>query len=198
MHTRQSTCACLATLYLSLDEMRTIDNLSFTSGLLLLRGAAQKAMTVLRCHICPTKLVWGMQNAQLLNTLILSLAEAYQGIVSAIDTEAQRAESKTVWFGDVEPGSESGSLTLTLSPAEWRKFSKRAVKAEIYGVPHSSSTSFFGVLQAMEDRQIGWHASMPPLNFRCQAPGVPHHGEPVCVMLVRQARGIITRLPLDE
>lgn len=192
--------------------MRTIDNLSFTSGLLLLRGSAQKAMTVLRCSICPSRLVWGMQNAQLLNTLILSLAEAYQGIVSSIDAEAQRAESlnetKALWFGEAQPNgmaSENGtgighgdSLTLTLSLTEWQRLSRKAVKAEIYGAPHLSSTSFFSLLQAMEDRQIGWHASMPPINFRCQAPGLPHHGEPVCVMLVRQARGIITRLCLDE
>lgn len=212
MRSRPSTCACLATLYLALDEMRTADDASFMTGLSLLRDTVQKATTVLDCQTCPSRMVWAMQNAQLLNTLILSIAEAYHRIVSSIESETHRAESmnesKALWFGEVQSnglGNENGaglngapSFTLNLSPSEWQKLSKKAVKAEIYGTPQSSTKPFFSLLQSMEDRQFGWHSTMPPVNFRCQAPGMRHDGEPLCVMLVRQARALITRLPLED
>ena len=190
--------------------MRAIDDKCFAAALSSLRDATQKAMTVLQCSICPSRLVWAMQNAQLLNTLILSIAGSYQRAVGSLELETARAESlnetKSIWFGEVrQNGTENGtgtdqhpSFTISLSPSEWQKLSKKAAKDEIYGAPHTSSTSFWSVLQAMENRQIEWHSICPPANLACQAPGLPHHGEPLCVMLVRQAKGVITRLPLDD
>ncbi|KAJ4162874.1 hypothetical protein NW754_014292 [Fusarium falciforme] len=47
-----------------------------------------------------------MQNAQLLNTLIISIAEGYKKIVKSVEDEAQRAqegnESKLLFIGDGE------------------------------------------------------------------------------------------------
>ncbi|CAM1503252.1 Fc.00g080280.m01.CDS01 [Cosmosporella sp. VM-42] len=204
----KQNCACLASLYLSLDEIRSTDNMSFAVGLSLLRSATLKAVTVVQCPVCPVKFVWAMQNAQLLNTLILSIAESYQRMVKFIDDEVVRAErtneQKTLWFGEPQTGlsPENGpgapSFTLSLSPSEWRTLTKKAVKGEIYGDATLSSASFMSMLQLMEARQLKWHSDGPPVNLHCKAPGEEHDGEPMCVMLVRQARGVVSRLPLDD
>lgn len=186
--------------------------MSFASGLSLLRKATQRAMIVIQCPICPSRLVWAMQNAQVLNTLLVSIAEAYQRLVASIEKEAQEAESlnesKAMWFGEayaenlnLNLDSEKDALpsfVLSLSPPEWQKLTKQAVKAELHGAPHSLSTPFLTALKFMEERQLNWHASPLKTNPTCQAPHISHGSEPLCVTLVRQARGIVSQLSLDD
>lgn len=154
-----------------------------------------------------------MQNSQLLNTLLVSIAETYRALVESITVEAQRAlqnnELKTLFINESQPNlSELGtmdrnfgtpSLHVSLAPQQWESIAKSAVKDDIFGTPNNTLGSFSALLQAMEDRQIGWHSGTLPACMRND-----HHNahrlsadkEPVCVMFVRHTKGIIDRLEL--
>ncbi|KAF7561908.1 hypothetical protein G7046_g2208 [Stylonectria norvegica] len=207
----KESCACLATLYLSLDEIRGADEICFASGLSLLRDITARAVTIIQCPTCPSRFVWAMQNAQVLNTLIMSTAEAYQRVFQSVEAEARRAESlnetKALWFGETQAtdsalGVEDRahgplSFALSLSPSEWQQLAKKAMKSEIIGAAHSSSTPFLTMLQLLEDRQLKWHSGISPASVRCHAHNHVGDKEPMCVLLVRQAREMVTQLPFD-
>ncbi|KAL6414479.1 hypothetical protein AUP68_01008 [Ilyonectria robusta] len=208
------SCSCLANLYLSLEEMRSADITPFTSGLAQLRTVTGRAATILECQICPSEFVWAMQNSQLLNTLLVSIAETYRRLVTFIEEEAQRAtnnnESKTFFISETQPGNPEmemrdgsyipPSFPLSLSPEKWKLLAKEAVKADVFGSPHSTFTSFANLLQLMEDRQLGWHSGALP---SCISVGhhLHHHApdkEPMCVMLVRHTKSLINQLSLGS
>ncbi|KAM5362223.1 hypothetical protein ACJZ2D_012663 [Fusarium nematophilum] len=217
----QQTCACLASLYLSLEEVRKLDGLPFTARLSLLRHLTSTAAGIIQCQVCPTKFLWAMQNAQLLNTLIISIAEGYKKIVKSVEDETQRAreanESKLLFIsegGDSnrhdEANSSSGSgsgntshdpsgFPLTLDPLDWQGIAKKAIKAEIFGSPHSMSTSFTTMLQLMEERQQGWHSGALPVTagIGCRMPHQMKDKDPHCVSLVKHTRGMVSHLLLD-
>lgn len=207
--TDQQSCSCLATLYLCLEDLRAKEEeISFPSGLTLLRDIIGKTRDIIQCPICPNRSVWAMQNAQLLNTLLLCITVAYRTIVNSIDTEAHRAdqtnESKTLWFG--EPGPElidglgevshrQPSLSISTSPREWQSLAKRAVKADIFGP--SALSSFVSLLKLMQDRQTQWHSdchSCPTFAIHQS-----HHGDgkdPPCVIMVKDTRKMLDQIAL--
>ncbi|KAF4980008.1 hypothetical protein FZEAL_3870 [Fusarium zealandicum] len=174
----EQTCACLANLYLSLEEVRKADNLPFMARLSLLRHLTATAVGIIQCQVCPTEFLWAMQNAQLLNTLIISVAEGYKKIVKSVEDETRRAqetnEAKLLFVSDGEkhdPIPQNGNasfdplgLSLSLDPLDWQNIAKRAIKAEIFGSSYSIPTSFNGMLQLMEDRQQGWHSGRLPIR----------------------------------
>ncbi|KAH7159714.1 hypothetical protein B0J13DRAFT_111455 [Dactylonectria estremocensis] len=208
------SCSCLASLYLSLEEMRSTDVAPFTTGLVQLRTVTARALAILQCPICPGEFVWAMQNSQLLNTLLVSIAETYRRLIEFIEQEAERAtsnnESKVFFISETQPGDPGmemrdgshipPSFSLALNPARWESLVKEAVKADVFGSPHSSLTSFSDVLQLMEERQLGWHSGALP---SCVRVGVNHHNhppdkEPTCVMMVRHTKAIINGFSLDS
>ncbi|KAH7143716.1 hypothetical protein EDB81DRAFT_503101 [Dactylonectria macrodidyma] len=208
------SCSCLASLYLSLEEMRSTDVSPFTAGLVQLRTVTARALAILQCPICPGEFVWAMQNSQLLNTLLVSIAETYRRLIEFIEEEAQRAtdnnESKTFFISETQPGNPDlemrdgsyipPSFALSLSPAKWESLAKEAIKVDVFGSPHSSLTSFLDVLQLMEERQLGWHSGALP---SCVRVGVnhhhhPHNKEPTCVMMVRHTKAIVNGFSLNS
>jgi hypothetical protein len=155
-----------------------------------------------------------MQNSQLLNTLLVSIAETYRSLVESITEEARRAaqnnETKTIFINESQPGlSDLGamdgsfgapSLRVSLTPQQWEAMVKNAVKDDIFGTANSTSGSFAGLLQAMEDRQIGWHSGLLGTCIRDDHHHAHRHStdkEPMCVMLVRHTKAIIDRLELS-
>ncbi|RMZ07637.1 hypothetical protein D0862_04214 [Hortaea werneckii] len=66
------SCACLATLYLTLSTLQppSPSSPSFPHTLAPLRTAMQTATSILSCPICPQKFLSAMQNTQLLGTLL--------------------------------------------------------------------------------------------------------------------------------
>ncbi|SPJ88028.1 uncharacterized protein FTOL_12497 [Fusarium torulosum] len=139
----QQTCACLASLYLSLEEVRKADDLPFTSRLSVLRHLTTTAAGIVQCQICPTKFLWAMQNSQLLNTLLISLAEGYKKIVQFVEDETRRSEeaheAKLLFLTEgpkleMQPqGDSSLGLSLSLDPQDWKSIANKTIKGELFG-----------------------------------------------------------------
>ncbi|KAM0250080.1 hypothetical protein ACHAP5_002395 [Fusarium lateritium] len=205
----QQTCACLASLYLSLEEVRKADDLPFTSRLSVLRHLTNTAANVIQCQICPTKFLWAMQNSQLLNTLLVSLAEGYKKIVQFVEDEARRAEAaheaKAMFMAEgpkleMQPrGDNTSGLSLSLDPQDWKNIANKTIKGELFGTAYSTSSSFVAMLQMMEDRQQAWHsghAHVPP-GIGTRLPHQTHEKEPHCVSVVKHTRDMISHLLED-
>ncbi|KAI5464965.1 hypothetical protein BGZ63DRAFT_421952 [Mariannaea sp. PMI_226] len=213
----EPSCSCLASIYLCLEETRaTHSNMSFSSGLIRLRTVVSRALGILQCQVCPTNFVWAMQNSQLLNTLLVSMAETYRRLVQSIEEEAKRAasndETKPLLISETQPGLldlgsadgnfSSPSLRVTLAPHQWEAMAKSAVRQEIFGSADANLASFSRLLQLMEERQLGWHSGALPscVNLQHQ-----HHNhrqstdrEPMCVTMVRHTKSLIDRLDLHS
>ncbi|KAL6912796.1 hypothetical protein FSHL1_010479 [Fusarium sambucinum] len=193
-------CACLANLYLSLEEVRKADDLPFTSRLSALRHLTTTAGGIIQCQICPTKFLWAMQNAQLLNTLIVSLAEGYKKIVKFVEDETTRAqeanEAKSLLISEGQP--DTMGFHLSLDPEDWQNIANKAIKAELFGTKHSTA-SFVEMLQLMEDRQNAWHSGhthVPP-GIGTRMSHQMHEKEPHCVSVVKHTRDMICHLLSD-
>ena len=66
------SCACLSTMYLTLNDLSTqAADPTFPSVLQPLRNAMHTAQTVLTCEICPKRFLTGLHNVQLLGTLLV-------------------------------------------------------------------------------------------------------------------------------
>jgi hypothetical protein len=90
------TCACLSTLYLTLSNLATMDPaFCFPTALHPIREAMSTASQVISCQICPTRFITGLQNVQLLNALLMSLAERFSRILTSISAEAEALQLTT-------------------------------------------------------------------------------------------------------
>lgn len=182
------TCACLSTLYLTLSNLATMDPaFSFPTALHPLREAMSTATQVLSCPTCPTRFITGLQNVQLLNALLMSLAERFSRVLTSITTEATSLEqhnasasaseqkSKLFRLADLStPGHlHTGGLgcaaafSLSFTPAEWRSMAKKVVRAEVHGPSDGTNCCAYllGLITAMEKRQYHWHKHPPPMDF---------------------------------
>jgi hypothetical protein len=182
------TCACLSTLYLTLSNLATMDpTFSFPTVLHPLREAMLTASQVIPCEVCPTRFLTGLQNVQLLNALLMSLAERFSRVLTSISNEANALEnhnataspsaqkSKPFRLADLStPGhlhtgglSCAAAFSLSFTPAEWRTMAKKVVRAEVYGPSDGNECCafFLGLVKAMETRQNRWHNMPPPSDF---------------------------------
>lgn len=182
------TCACLSTLYLTLSNLATMDpSFSFPTALHPLREAMSTASQVLSCTACPTRFITGLQNVQLLNALLMSLAERFSRVLISITTEATSleqhnasafpSEQRTKLFrladlstpGHLHTGGLgcAAAFSLSFTPAEWRSMAKKVVRAEVHGPSDATSCCAYllGLISAMEKRQDQWHKMPPPMDF---------------------------------
>lgn len=189
------TCACLSTLYLTLSNLATMDPaFSFPTALHPLREAMSTATQVLSCPTCPTRFITGLQNVQLLNALLMSLAERFSRVLTSITNEATSLEqhnasaspseqkSKPFRLADLStPGHlHTGGLgcaaafSLSFTPAEWRSMTKKVVRAEVHGPSDGTNCCAYllGLITAMEKRQDQWHKNPPPLDFPKDSNGI--------------------------
>ncbi|KAK4560521.1 hypothetical protein LTR86_005718 [Recurvomyces mirabilis] len=167
------TCACLSTLYLTLNNLQQMDtSFPFPFALHPVREAMQTATEVLSCPQCPTKFLSAIQNTQLAGTLLMSLAERFGKILASITTEAERAdergEEKKFRLADMNTTTShlhtgglgcAAAFSIDLSPSEWRKMCKKVVRAEVFGPADGNSCCPFlvGIIEQMEGRQEHWH-----------------------------------------
>jgi hypothetical protein len=192
-----------------LEEVRKADDLPFTSRLSVLRHLTTTAAGIIQCQICPTKFLWAMQNAQLLNTLIISLAEGYKKIVKFVEDETIRAreasEAKSLLITEDQKldaplhSDSTPGIKITLDPEDWQNIANKAIKAELFGTKYSTTTSFVAMLQLMEDRQNAWHsghAHVPP-GIGTRMTHQMHEKEPHCVSVVKHTRDMISHLLSD-
>lgn len=182
------TCACLSTLYLTLSNLSTMDStFSFPTALHPLREAMSTASQVISCEVCPIRFITGLQNVQLLNALLMSLAERFSRVLTSITTEAKTLESHNALAPPSEQKSKAfrladlstpghlhtgglhcaAAFSLSFSPAEWRSMAKKVVRAEVYGPQDGNPCCpyLLGLITQMEKRQDRWHKAPPPQDY---------------------------------
>lgn len=197
-------CACLSAIYLTLDNLRAMQDFAFPYSLHLLRKAIGTGSDVLQCKYCPTRFLTATQNVQLLGLLLVSLVERYDKILSAIDLEAQRCvltgETKRFRVGDMtaihsrlHTGTPDcpGSFTLELKPAEWVAMAKKVVRAEICERSSDGCPNFFSLTHDIEQRQNGWHSSDPVGDAPESCQSRPITENPPCLALCREAQRLV-------
>lgn len=150
-----------------------------------------------------------MQNAQLLNTLIISLAEGYKKIVKFVEEETIRSqeasETKSLFITEGQSlnatlrGDSALGFQMSLDPEDWQNVANKAIKAELFGTKYSTTTSFVAMLQSMENRQNAWHSghSHVPPGIGTRLPHQMHDKEPHCVSVVKHTRDMISHLLSD-
>jgi hypothetical protein len=205
------SCACLSSIYLTLENLRGMDVISFPSSLHCLRDALHTSKSCIDCQVCPAQYLTATQNSQLLGTLLHSMSERYNRILNIIVSDATAAEesgqTKTFRIGSLEVnnprhenigGIDSNEpLILELPPSEWRTLAKKVVKAEVHGTSDTSRASFMSVLTSLEQRQAHWHTMEPtadcPNPDRRRHDMHDHNNNPMCLMLAREAKRLVDR-----
>jgi hypothetical protein len=195
--TSSRPCSCLATFYLTVDDLCKNERLSFPSGLPFLRKTVSTASQIAHCQICPTSHLSAMQNIQLLGTLLMSVGQQYGVILESIDKEAKASkeqnELKRLQFSEVgvDCCTEAPSYSLELNPSEWADLAKKAVKAEVYG-NGTHEGCLWSVLNYLEQRQAQWHA-VPP-HQDCPHQYHQSEEEPFCIKILHKAKESIEAL----
>jgi hypothetical protein len=209
------SCACLSTMYLSLNILQSMDS-SFTFPFALhpLREAMQTAFEVLECQQCPTKFITAVQNTQLLGTLLMSIAERYSKVLESITSESLRAEvaveMKKFRLQDLNTSTShlhGGGLgcaavfAVEMSPADWRGMAKKVVRAEVHGPSDGNNCCcyFKGLTAKMQERQEKWHRPdhVMPDDMPRTADGTPIGGhytpkeDHVCMKLIAYADKLV-------
>lgn len=152
-------CACLSSLYLSLNTLQQMElPLQFPFSLHSLREAMGTASSVLECEECPRRFITCIQNTSIIGTLFVSIAERFSKVLEAITSEAVRAksanETKRFRLADLNTSTShlhtggvgcAAAFSINFSPDEWRAMSKKVVRAEVYGPHAASSTAGGGV-----------------------------------------------------
>lgn len=203
------SCACLSSIYLTLENLRGMNAISFPSSLHCLRDALHTSKSCIDCQVCPAQYLTATQNSQLLGTLLLCISERYNRILKVIASDTTAAEEanqmKTLQIGDFDltkPRHENVGgidlnepLVLELPPLEWKKLAKKVVKAEIHGTCDARRASFMSVLTCLERRQAHWHTMEPtadcPNPDRRRHDMHDHNNNPMCLMAAREAKKLV-------
>ncbi|KAF0322363.1 lactose regulatory protein LAC9 [Colletotrichum asianum] len=210
----QSSCACLASLYLMLDQMQANEEMAFPSGLHFLRGMMVKARDIIHCPICPTRFLSATQNMPLLGGLMMSIARQCGIVLEAIESEATTAtrlnHTKAIEFqglgsdgvvslpdapSHVPVSNVSGGFSVQMHPLEWMILANKAVKTEIYGLDGASKSSFMGLLEVLEERQGTWHSSPRSQDYAHYANGADR---PTCIRIIDEVRRLMGVLKLED
>ena len=190
------SCSCLATFYLTMDDLCKNTDLVFPSGLVFLREKLSTVSQLAHCQICPTQYLSSMQNIQLLGTLLMSIAKQYGVVLESIAKESElmseRGQPMYIQFGTSRV-DVSSDFALEISPMEWATLARRSVKQEIYG-RDDKEDSLWGLIHLLERRQAKWHA-LPP------KPDCPYRRladkEPLCMKILQGAKTFLGSLGLN-
>jgi hypothetical protein len=204
-------CACLSEMYLTLSSLQAQTVFSFPHVLPTLRSALATTTNVLKCEECPKQVTTAMQNVMLLTTLLTSITDSYQNLISAIEAEAKQVkesgETKGFRMGDNAPERmhmHTGTpdcpmgFDIELDGDEWRKLARKVVKADVEG-SRSGTSSILGLADMLTERQSRWHldpvmegARRCTMTPKC----VPQDGEFSCLKMVDMIRRHVAGLGL--
>lgn len=206
------TCACLSSMYLTLNTLQQLDQFAFPFALHPLREAMQTSAEVLSCEQCPRRFITAIQNTQLIGTLLMSIAERFGRVIESINNESIRVdlanETKKFRLADLNTSTShlhtggigcAAAFSVDLSPAEWRAMAKKVVRAEVHG-PSDGNTCcpyLMGLTKQMEDRQEKWMGAPIPHDFPLDSAGVPIGGKNIpredhlCLKLVAYCRKLV-------
>ena len=90
-------CACLSSMYLSLHALSSPSlTSSIPYAVSTLREAMQTAASAIDCHHCLSRFITGVQNIQLLGTLLMSIAERLGKVKATIESSDEYALEERV------------------------------------------------------------------------------------------------------
>ncbi|CAH0046563.1 unnamed protein product [Clonostachys solani] len=170
------------------------------AGLRVLREVVEGAFLVVECQICPLRSMTAAQNALLVCTLLIYIAQAYKQLVTSIQDEEERCTRgnimKKMQLGEFASDLDlcPDTLGFETTPGEWKSIAMKALKAQILGVSNQKSGCFTQLLNKLKERQQMWH------NGRCFAYREPDHekvGRPPCLTLIGQAEDTMAGLKLE-
>lgn len=202
---KSCSCACLATLYLLLDDIQRNKASTYEEGVQQLRNMTQKAVEVVQCPVCPRRYMSLLQNTSLLCTLMFSMAQAYRDIIETVDKtgsgfieDAEDASASSSSDDFTSHSSFSGNDVPVFGSGEpsvsWKIKAKSVLRQELFGML-SQHYTFLSLLDIFESRQTQWHASPPCPDF----PTMYIHGpekRPLCITSSKEARRIVRLLEL--
>ncbi|ETS87077.1 hypothetical protein PFICI_00905 [Pestalotiopsis fici W106-1] len=155
-----TNCACIASLYLSLDSMQKLPK-DVTEAVRQARLAAKTAYQVVNCPCCSvrtlqtsamepeksTPMIHTFQLQMLLATLIPSIVHAYERIIHMVDQETAKAQAERRQivftldnYGGVWGGLNDGccdstqALNRTMEPVMWRLTVRALMRVDVYGI----------------------------------------------------------------
>lgn len=210
-----AACVCLSELYISLSNLQSLAIFSFPLALPQIRLACNSAYCVLVCQQCPKDRNSAMSNLMFLTTLLTSIVERYDRVLKQIDTDAQQASSlgETIPFRMGENRAEYAHLhtgtfdcpmgfDVDLSPSEWRKFARKAIKADVLGPAPNCRQSISDIVNLFEQRQHQWHLRPEAENMGIQCARLNGNhvapGDPMCLKFIQVIRDHIQRLELGD
>ncbi|KAK4230574.1 hypothetical protein QBC38DRAFT_469102 [Podospora fimiseda] len=160
------SCSCLASLYLALENLKTISNVSVTQAMRITRASSRAAHDCVLCPVCgnlPLPLasddltnppISAIQSMMMLGAILPSLSNAYMQILTMVDNETAAAEKARrriqftlneyggVWgvLQDQEPYPCDAADKLegaVLEPQLWRLTVRSLLKLDVYGIEES-------------------------------------------------------------
>lgn len=203
MPTSIQQCSCLPALYLTLTSLQTHDPV-FPYSISTLRNATKTAESVLRCPVCPLSFPSALQNVMLLGTLLPVIVTSLNRMLHIVSNSPSSVppERRTIAIGETLQEIVELANTLfgvlgaeypwgtrvELTPEQWAKLCRRAVKREIFGDEKNGQNptnilagdlqlplrkgGIMGLIDEMEERQHRWH--------RCRAEGHLHFNSGTC------------------
>lgn len=157
-----TNCACIASLYLSLDSMQRLSK-DVTEAVRQARLAAKTAYQVVNCPCCSvrtlqahatepekgTPMIHNFQLLMLLATLIPSIVHAYERIIVMVDQETAKAQTDRreiaftldnyggIWGGLAKDdccGATKALSHRTMEPVMWRLTVRALLRVDVYGI----------------------------------------------------------------
>ncbi|GAB1205173.1 hypothetical protein APSETT445_003843 [Aspergillus pseudonomiae] len=108
------------------------------------------------------------------------------------------AHDHATYIGHTDPGHDPASLSVEVSPSEWRNLMRNAVRAEIFGVGDDKEKCFMTLVDSLEERQKAWHQSSPapdcPPTYRSVCYLTDR--KPTCLLILEDAKRLIQLLEL--
>ena len=194
-------CSCVSKIHNILDQLRGEVLSDFYASLSLLQSARKVADTAVSCRICPKKYLSAIQNALALCTLVVSMSDCYEKLLRSLNEEdegsGELSSPKSINIqGEPRQGFDAPVFNIVLEAEEWRTFSRKAIKTEIYGCSREGSTNqcFSELIERLEKRQREWHNSPPGVGFPPSYQVGAHEPKPSCLGLVTSAKKSLERL----
>ncbi len=211
-----TVCGCLSELYISLTNLQSLTAFTFPLALPTIRLACNAAYGFLVCQQCPKDRNTAMSNLMFLTTLLTSIVERYDRVLKQVDADAQQASGsgKAIPFRMGENRPEYAHLhtgtfdcpmgfDVDISPSEWRKLARKAIKADVLGPAPNGRQSISDIVDLFEQRQHQWHLRPDMENMRIQCGRlngnhVATAGDAVCLRVIQVIRDHIQCLDLEN
>ena len=210
MTSSDSSCPCIASLYVTLSSFQALPPPSFPYSMGALTKATTVAREALRCQRCPKMYALALQNLMSLCTLLPLIAHQYGKLLQYIDERSAEGRPISLRMGEksldqlhLHTGTADCPMAFDLdfSAKEWRAMSRKVVRLKVIG-DADSDDSLLGLVKELENRQRAWHANPVLPEFKhslsCMEHTCPSSGEHPCLQMICRARKAIEHLGLED